>query len=74
MINTYMNIIIVYIYFRLIISDGSGEALVYCYDGLVPTALACNMTEWQSIEDKAKKFGELTYHKPKKSPGTAIQV
>jgi len=58
----------------LIISDGSGEALLYCYDSLVPAALACNVTEWQHVEDKTKRFGELTYQKPKKSPGTTIQV
>ena len=61
-------------YLRLIISDGSGEALLYCYDSLVPTALACNMSEWQSVEDKTKQFGELTYQKPKKTPSGAIQV
>ena len=66
--------IVINIYNRLIISDGSGEALLYCYENLVPTALACNMAEWHSVEDKTKTFGELTYQKPKKSAGTAVQV
>ena len=63
-----------YICYRLIISDGSGEALLYCYDSLVPTALASNMAEWHSVEENTKTFGELTYQKPKKSAGTTVQV
>ena len=76
-IHTYIHYTVTHTYifnFRLIVSDGSGEALLYCYDSLVPTALACNMSEWHSVEDKTKKFGELTYQKPRKSPSATVQV
>jgi len=61
-------------FFRLIITDGSAEALLYCYDSLVPIVFGCSLNEWKSLEDKTQQFGELTYQKLKKSAGLLPQV
>ena len=43
--------------------DGTGEAQLYVYDSIVPTALKLTGEEWRHLQDLAMRTGELLYQR-----------